>query len=138
MSFSDLVESMRTGGWNGDPIDIVELPDGSLLSIDNRRVLAAREAGLTEIPTIRHHPDEPFPQERGPQFFRLNKSIRQLSDGTLVRGGTEGEILYRRKNDPMTWGEAALFRTARQPNNPDGSPFPLLGRLEPPRIQDKG
>ncbi|WP_250279501.1 ParB/Srx family N-terminal domain-containing protein, partial [Frankia sp. Cppng1_Ct_nod] len=139
IEYHDLVKSMRTGGWKGDPIDIVELPDGSLLSIDNRRVLAAREAGLQEIPTVRHHPDEPFPIKRGKAIsFKPEHNIHQLSDGTLVRGGTEGRILHRRNDEPSTWGEAALFRTARQPNNPDGSPFPLLGRLEPPRIETKG
>ncbi len=129
-----LVESMRTEGWKGNPIDVVELPDKSLLSIDNRRLLAAREAGI-DVPVIRHHPDEPFPEKRGKSiFFRPNHSIRQLPDGSLVRGGTEGEILYKKKDNPLTWGEAALFRAARQPKNPDGSQFPLTGRLEPPRI----
>ncbi|WP_207387484.1 ParB/Srx family N-terminal domain-containing protein, partial [Protofrankia symbiont of Coriaria myrtifolia] len=134
ITLPELVESMRTEGWRGKPIDVVELPDKSLLSIDNRRLLAAREAGI-DVPVIRHHPDEPFPEERGKsRFFRPNNNIRQLSDGSLVRGGMEGEILYKKKARPLTWGEAALFRTARQPNNPDGSRFPLLGRLEPPRI----
>jgi hypothetical protein len=133
-----MIDTMRTTGWNGAPIDIVELPDGSLLSIDNRRLLAAREAGLKEIPTVRHHPDEPFPRRRGDsQAFRLQYDIRQLPDGTLVRDGDHGVSVHLKDKRPQTWGDAVLFRTANQPNTPDGSPFPLLGRLESPRITDE-
>jgi hypothetical protein len=49
ISISALAEHMRTGGWRGDPLDVIEMPDGGLLSVDNRRIVAARMAGLEEV-----------------------------------------------------------------------------------------
>jgi filamentous hemagglutinin len=45
-TLDDLVNGMRTQGWKGDPVDVVRLPDGTFSSIDNTRILAAREAGI--------------------------------------------------------------------------------------------
>jgi hypothetical protein len=134
---SDLAASMRSDGWHGGPIDVVDLPDGNVLSLDNRRLLAAREAGLDEIPTVRHHPDEPFPPRRGRSpSFTLSDDVYRLPDGSLVRGAEQGGTpVYRADRQPSTWGEAALFRAARQPDAVDGSPFPLSGRIEPPRVR---
>ena len=43
---AEIVESMRNNGWAGDPIDVVRMPDGGLTTIDNTRVVAARQAGI--------------------------------------------------------------------------------------------
>ena len=43
-TYDDLVQSMRTNGWKGDPIDVVRMPDRKLTSMDNTRIIAAREA----------------------------------------------------------------------------------------------
>ena len=45
-TYDDLVSSMRTNGWKGDPVDVVRMPDGILTSMDNTRITAAREAGI--------------------------------------------------------------------------------------------
>jgi len=45
-TYDDLVMSMRTNGWKGDPVDVVRMPDTRLTSIDNTRISAAREAGI--------------------------------------------------------------------------------------------
>ena len=37
---------MKTNGWQGEPINVVKMPDGSLTAIDNTRLFAARKAGI--------------------------------------------------------------------------------------------
>ncbi len=37
---------MRKNGWQGDPIDVVRMPDGHLASMGNTRARTAREAGI--------------------------------------------------------------------------------------------
>lgn len=44
---------MKANGWKGDPIDVVKMSDGKLTTIDNTRVVAAREAGI-DIQAILH------------------------------------------------------------------------------------
>ena len=44
-TFDTLIESMKKDGWKGDPIDVVNMSDGAPTSLDNTRVLAARQAG---------------------------------------------------------------------------------------------
>lgn len=97
----DYVAKMKSGGWFGDPIDVVRMPNGVLTSIDNTRLAAA---SLTKTPvqaTIRNFGDA-FPVSRGPQFF----------------------------GDAQTWGEAVLYRINSPSNQrawralyPSGSPF---------------
>ncbi|QHI99152.1 hypothetical protein GT347_14910 [Xylophilus rhododendri] len=48
-----LVKNMSTEGWIGKPIDVVAMPDGTLASIDNTRVLAARRAGIDVEANVR-------------------------------------------------------------------------------------
>jgi len=52
-TYSDLVKSMKSDGWKGDPVDVVRMPDGKLTSIDNTRIAAAREAGIDVKATVR-------------------------------------------------------------------------------------
>ncbi len=37
---------MRANGWQGDPVDVVRMPDNMLTSVDNKRILAAKMAGI--------------------------------------------------------------------------------------------
>jgi YD repeat-containing protein len=53
-TYSDLVESMKTNGWQGDPVDVVKMSDGQLTSMDNTRIAAAREAGINVQATVRN------------------------------------------------------------------------------------
>ena len=52
--------SMKKKGWVGDPIDVVQMPDGSLVTLDNTRVAAARQAGINVRATVRQYND-PLP-----------------------------------------------------------------------------
>lgn len=74
VSMEQLVASMRSRGYSSAPIDVVRLPNGELTSLDNRRLLAARRAGLEEIPAVIHDGSERLPaDERG--RFRVRKSL---------------------------------------------------------------
>ena len=52
-TYDDLVESMKRDGWKGDPVDVVRMPDGMPTSMDNTRILAAREAGVEVKANVR-------------------------------------------------------------------------------------
>ena len=41
----ELVQSMKSGGWRGAPIDVVRLEGGQLVAVDNTRLLAAQLSG---------------------------------------------------------------------------------------------
>lgn len=84
----------------GDPIDVIEMPDGNLTTIDNTRVVGARDAGI-DVEAQVHQYDELLPQEYIDRFTTKN--------------GT-----------PSTWGEAVELRIQKQKasfrsNNPMGS-----------------
>lgn len=80
-----LVESMSTRGWVGKPIDVVSMPDGTLATIDNSRVLAARIAGIDVQANVRGFGEA------------IADPVRRA---TLTEAG----------NVPKTWGDAALLR----------------------------
>jgi hypothetical protein len=81
-----LVQSMSKEGWVGKPIDIVAMPDGTLASIDNTRVLAARQAGINVEANVRAF-DEAITDEKGnvpdtwgdAALLRINKPIQNLT-----------------------------------------------------------
>ncbi|MDG6472550.1 hypothetical protein QAZ12_11220, partial [Glaesserella parasuis] len=115
-NFDTLVESMKKDGWKGDPIDVVNMPDGAPTSLDNTRVLAARQAGVKVEATVHNYND------------KLTAS--------------EAERFEYNGKTPTTWGEAALLRIQRQnimkgteknwgAKNPNGSLF------DPKVIQSK-
>ncbi len=84
---------MRHNGWKRQPIDVVRMPDGSLTSIDNQRLYAARHA-------------------------RRDVQARIRSDDDVL-GRREAERFEDRETGrvPRTWGEAIEMRVARQPND---------------------
>ncbi|AET59191.1 hypothetical protein HPL003_12170 [Paenibacillus terrae HPL-003] len=96
----DIIASMKANGWKGDPIDVVQMPDGSYTTIDNTRVVAARKAGIDVKATV-HSADELLPTEYIDRFTT-------------------------KKGVPTTWGEAIELRIGKQKasfrnNNPYGS-----------------
>ncbi len=97
---AEIAESMKINGWDGDPIDVVKMPDGGLTTIDNTRVVAARQAGIDVQANI-HTYDELLPSEYVDRF--------------TTKMGV-----------PKTWGDAITFRIGNQNatfrnNNPYGS-----------------
>lgn len=106
-TYDDLVRSMRTNGWKGDPVDVVKMPDGKLTSMDNTRITAAREAGINVQATIRNYSDP------------LTPEMQQL------RGWENYE----------TWGEAITARIQKQ-GSKFSAPNPY-GATQSPRITGK-
>lgn len=97
-SLPELTESMKANGWQGSPIDVVRMSDGSLTAVDNTR-LAAASLSKTPVQAIIRGFDEVFPATRA---------------GGNLQGGT--------------WGEAVLNRIGGQKPGwqrlyPNGSPF---------------
>ena len=92
--------SMISNGWKGDAIDVVNMPDGKLTTIDNTRVIAARGAGIAATARVHQYTD-PLPE--------------QFIDRLTTPAGT-----------PSTWGEAVQLRVGKQKSsfrtlNPYGS-----------------
>lgn len=91
---------MKANGWKGDPIYVVRMSDGKLTTIDNTRVVAARESGIEVQATI-HDASELLPE------------------GLIDRFTTK-------KGVPTTWGEAIELIIGKQNasfrnNNPFGA-----------------
>ena len=84
----EIISSMKANGWKGDPIDVVKMSDGKLTTIDNTRVVAAREAGI-DAQVIIHDANELLPEN--------------LIDRFTTKKGV-----------PKTWGEAIQLRIAKQ------------------------
>ncbi|WP_310405982.1 hypothetical protein [Nocardia kruczakiae] len=120
LSIPDLADAMAAGGWRGGPVHAVTWADGRIASLDNRRVTAARMAGLDHVPTALHAPTDrlaDWPHEWDADRRARNAlgvDIRELPDGRLRVGGDEGVVRYRRGQVAETWGEIALFRAAEQ------------------------
>ena len=85
---SPIVESMKRNGWQGDPIDVVQMADGRLTTIDNTRVVAARQARIDVQANI-HAYDELLPIEYIARFTT-------------------------KKGVPKTWGDAVELRIGKQ------------------------
>lgn len=86
-TYDDLVESMKTNGWKGDPVDVVRMPDGSLTSMDNTRITAAREAGIDVQAVVRGF-DEPLTREM--QLARTWQGYNTWGDAMLARIEAQG------------------------------------------------
>ena len=85
---NDIIQSMRESGWKGEPIDVVEMPDGIYTTIDNTRVVSAREAGIN-VKTNVHGYNDPLPNEYIDRFTT-------------------------KKGVPKTWGKAIELRVGKQ------------------------
>jgi hypothetical protein len=131
-----LTEIMRTKGWDPDaePIDVVDVPGMGIVSVDNRRIICARAAGLEKIPVRMHHFNDPLdiPGGRIADGFTLKFNV-DLVGGKLVpkakgRLKATKETVYAKGTVAATWGEAVLFRTVNQ--NELAPELQFLGRYE--------
>lgn len=104
---AEIADSMRANGWAGDPIDVVKMGDGGLTSLDNRRLLAAKMAGID-----------------------VKASVHGFDD--LIPADQAGRFLSRKGVVPTTWGEAITNRIGNQSAGyrnawPSGSPWTGYG-----------
>lgn len=105
-TYDDIVESMSTRGWDGEPIDVVKMDDGRLTSLDNTRLRAAVETD-TSVSANVHRPDDALTAD-------------------------ERERFYWRGKTPDTWGDAVLIRIEKQ-GKAWAEEFPS-GSFELPRV----
>ena len=91
-NFESLVQSMKADGWVGKPVDVVRMSDGTLTSIDNTRVLAARQAGIDIQANVRGF-DEAITNQARQASLRVGDTL------------------------PKTWGEAAALRIGKAAQN---------------------
>jgi hypothetical protein len=89
-NWRELTESMRRNGWHGNPIDIVKMKDGTFITLDNTRVLAAHDAGINVKAVIRNFDEA-------------------LTDTILLERFYSPKVGY-----PSTWGQAVEFRINKQ------------------------
>ena len=96
-SYDDIKESMSKEGWKGEAVDVIEMPDGKLTSIDNSRVSAAKEVGISIKANVRNY-DEKLSSEivDSERFLKRNKH-KEVTE------------------NPTTWGEAVSNRIENQP-----------------------
>jgi len=80
---------MNKNGWNGDPIDVVRMPDGKLTTVDNTRVLSARYAEI-DVQANVHGFNDPISSDMAVRFANKNGQL------------------------PTTWGEAITNRINNQ------------------------
>lgn len=80
---------MKAKGWVGDPIDVVKMSDGKFTSVDNTRVLSARNAGI-DVKANVHAASDPIPSDVAVRFTSKNGQV------------------------PKTWGEAVTNRINNQ------------------------
>ncbi len=118
----DVAAHMRQNGWDytTEQPNMVDWGDG-YATLDHRRLIAANRAGLQEVGANVHLPDEPLPASQLTRF----ENRRNFTDPVT------GES-YRKGQFAQTWGEAALFRAAKQGGN-----FPIRGHVELPIIRDE-
>ena len=98
-TYDDLVSSMKTKGWQGEPVDIIKMPDNKLTSMDNTRIRAARDAGINVKANV-HNFNDPLPKY-------------MIDEGRFREAKTWGEAITQRIQDqrPKSFGN----------KNPDGS-----------------
>lgn len=85
---SIVTEMKKQNKWVEEPVDVVNMPDRVPTSMDNTRILAAREAGVKVEANVHNFNDLLSPKER----------IRFKQDGV----------------EPQTWGEAIQLRIRKQ------------------------
>jgi uncharacterized protein DUF6861 len=123
-----VADDMRKNGWDyekGVP-DMVEYPDGRIVTVDHRRLVAASQAGLEEVPARVHPASEKIVNKKQKNRFRLQTEFTDPETGKV----------YKKEDVPSNWGEAAKFRAVNQRlwGYPD---FPIEGSPNLPKIRGR-
>ena len=88
-AIDDITTSMTNDGWTRGPIHAIRMPDGKIISMDNKRLAAARKSG-TDVHVVIHQFNEP------------------LSDDLKIRFGIKDPDTKNFIEGAITWGEAIL------------------------------
>ncbi|MFD0593572.1 hypothetical protein ACFQZ4_14455 [Catellatospora coxensis] len=100
LTMDQFTARMAETGWQGGPAHVIAWGDGSMSSMDNRRMRAANLAGLDTVPVCVHRPDEPLtslPDGEDPDRTKYRRPLQtdiRMVDGRLVVGGDRGEVVH--------------------------------------------
>jgi RHS repeat-associated protein len=97
---------LRFGYKNMDPIDVVRMPSGKLVTVDNTRPAVALKLENQTIPARIHNAADPLPK-------------------VMIDNGRFGPA--------TTWGDAVTYRISQQAG---GNTLPADGLPNPPRLMD--
>ncbi|MGH2461499.1 MAG: hypothetical protein ACRDIY_21800, partial [Chloroflexota bacterium] len=119
-TIDEVADDMRAKGWDASQPspDMVDWGDGDFETLDHRRLIAANQAGLADVPANVHLPGDPLPPGLQARFTFKKTFTDPVSGKTFQAGDT-----------PKTWGEAAMGRAASQ-----GAGFPLRGSASLPKV----
>ncbi|RGG45893.1 hypothetical protein [Roseburia sp. AF20-18LB] len=74
---NDIIQSMRESGWKGEPIDVVEMPDGIYTTIDNKE---SKFGGVDKMPL-----EEQFIKRNGELQQKVKEEIEKVKEGQSER-----------------------------------------------------
>jgi Domain of unknown function (DUF4157) len=163
-----VIKHMAKGGWKGAPCSVVQLKatikvgeatldsgvQPGLVSQDNRRLLAAKVAGLTQVPCLIKKDSDPLPDTwLVADRDKIGKALYLDTTNTMLRYGTNGEgfnkqgkpidstrfkLILQKGHVASTYGELILIRTASQrPVKATEEAFDIGGSHETPFMKPK-
>lgn len=74
---NDIIQSMRESGWKGEPIDVVEMPDGIYTTIDNKE---SKFGGVDKMSL-----EEQFIKRNGELQQKVKEEIEKVKEGQSER-----------------------------------------------------
>ena len=89
-NYKDIVDSFKRIGWQGKPVNVIKTKSG-YISMDNRRIAAAREAGI-DAHVIIHDIEEPLTIGKQMQFQIRHPETNEI----IAKPNTWGEAIYNR------------------------------------------
>jgi hypothetical protein len=108
--YRSLVEHMSANGWADDipPIDTVRMSDGGLTSIDNRRLLAAKNTN-TPVKLIEYNGSDLIPRERI-SYLSPEKQAKIQTWEDFVKYRIENQGSTFSKNNPVGTFENPIIK----------------------------
>jgi hypothetical protein len=124
---STIDQSMKSEGLEGDPLDVVTI-NGETVSLDNRRLYAARAAGI-EAPVLVHKPTDALPatMEGRSSSEPTSGATPQQVDHHQARGRCRADLQEGHGRHHLGGGGA--FRTANRTTT--DRLRPLMGAVRP-------
>lgn len=111
-----------SAGWNGEPISVIPMPDGSLTSLDNRRVMAARKLGIQANVRLLDPAGVVPPELLADRFDKYK----------LPAGSTWLDVVHARIADQGRWKVAHPHGRLALPDKVSAGAVQIVG-IRPPR-----
>jgi hypothetical protein len=132
-SIEKIVDAMRKHGWDisKEPPRMIKMSDGSIVTLDHRRMIAARMAGIKKVPIELIDGGTPIAESYAlrREFYLKIKGPRYRFDeiANLLQVPEES---IGKKYIAKNWEEAVIIRCANQTKT-----FPLFGSTEIPKLK---